>query len=151
MKTIKITLLSILGIFIFGSSRAQTPQENLYSLKVEVDNFRNSKGVAQFALYNRDGTIPDEKLKKYFKKEVCKIEDGKSFVVFEDLPKGRYAVTILHDENNNAEIDKTLFFPKEGFGLTNFDKISLSNRPDFSKASFELSKNAVKKIKLIYK
>lgn len=151
MKTIRKALPALLGIFTILSSMAQTPQKNLYSLRVEVDNFRNSKGVAQFALYNEDGTIPDEKLKKYFKKEVSKIEDGKSFVTFENLPKGRYAVTILHDENSNAEIDKTFFFPKEGFGLTNFDKISLSNRPDFSKASFELSKNAVKKIKLIYK
>ncbi|MCY2687640.1 DUF2141 domain-containing protein [Salinimicrobium sp. TH3] len=144
-------LLVLICTFTIGSTMAQNPQENLYSLRVEADNFRNSQGVAQFALYNWDGTIPDEKLKRYFKKEVGKIVNGKSFVTFEDLPKGRYAVTVLHDENSNEEIDKTLFFPKEGFGLTNFEKISLSNRPDFPKASFVLSKDAVKKIKLIYK
>lgn len=151
MKTITKTLLPLLGIFTFGSAIAQASQENLYSLRVEADNFRNSKGVAQFAIYNEDGTIPDEKLKKYFRKEVGEIQDGKSSVTFKNLPKGRYAVTLLHDENSNEEIDKTFFFPKEGFGLTNFDKISLSNRPDFSKASFELNEDAVKKIKLIYK
>lgn len=145
------TLLAMLGIFTYGSSMAQAPQENLYSIVVEAENFRNSKGVAQFALYNRDGTIPDEKLKNYFKKKAGKIQDGKSCVTFENMPRGRYAVTVLHDENSNEKIDKTFIFPKEGFGLTNFEKISLSNRPDFSKASFELTEDVVKKIKLIYK
>ena len=144
------TLLALMAIFTMATTVAQTSKEH-YSLKVEADNFRNSKGVAQFALYNRDGTIPDEKLKSYFKKETGKIVNGKSFVIFSNLPEGRYAVTVLHDENNNEEIDKTFFYPKEGFGLTNFQKISLSNRPDFSKASFVLSEDAVKKIKLIYK
>lgn len=151
MKTYFKPLIAVLAIFTTVPSVAQTPEKNLYSLRVEADTFRNSKGVAQFALYNKDGTIPDEKLKRYFRKETGKIVNGKSFVIFENLPKGRYAVTVLHDENSNQEIDKTLFFPKEGFGLTNFKKISLSNRPDFSKASFVLSEDALKKIKLIYK
>lgn len=145
------TLLALLGIFTFGSSIAQTSQEKLYSLHVEVDNFRNSKGIAQFALYDKDGTIPDEKLKKYYKKEEGKIKDGKSSVTFENIPRGRYAITVLHDENSNEEIDKIFFYPKEGFGISNFEEISLSHRPNFSKASFELTEDAEKKIKLIYK
>ncbi len=99
-------LLALLGIFTVGSSMAQKPQENLYSLRVEVDNFRNSKGIAQFALYDKDGTIPDEKLKKYFKKKEGEIQGGRSFVIFGNIPRGRYAVTVLHDENSNEEIDK---------------------------------------------
>ncbi|WP_205677189.1 DUF2141 domain-containing protein [Antarcticibacterium arcticum] len=145
------TLLALIAILTIGSSIAQESQKKLYSLRVAADNFRNSKGVAQFALYNRDGTIPDEKLKKYFRKEVGEIKNSKSSVIFKDLPKGRYAITVLHDENGNGEVDKILLFPKEGFGISNFEKISLSNRPDFSKASFELCEETTKKIKLIYK
>lgn len=144
-------LIALISLVTIGSSMAQTKRSKLYSLRVEAENFRNSKGVAQFALYDKDGTIPDEKLKRFLKKEEGKIVNGKSYVVFENLPEGRYAVTVLHDENSNGEIDKTFFYPKEGFGLTNFEKISLSNRPDFSKASFELSEDAKKRIKLIYK
>ena len=151
MKTHIKSLLALTGIFTLGSSMFPIQQEELYSLRVEADNFRISKGVAQFAVYNEDGTIPDEKLDRYFKKEEGRIVNGKSFVIFKDLPKGRFTVTVLHDENSNEKIDKTFFYPKEGFGLTNFEKISLSNRPDFSKASFVLSEDAVKNIKLIYK
>lgn len=151
MKTILKTLVGLFGIFIFGSTQAQSNWDNSYSLHVEVDNFRNSKGVAQFAIYNRDGTIPDEKLKRYFKKEVRQIHGGKSSVTFKNLPQGNYAVTVHHDENSNGVIDKIFFYPKEGFGISNFMEISLSNRPDFSKACFELKEDAAKKIKLIYK
>ncbi|QED38660.1 DUF2141 domain-containing protein [Antarcticibacterium arcticum] len=151
MKVTMKTLLALIAILTIGSSIAQESQKKLYSLRVAADNFRNSKGVAQFALYNRDGTIPDEKLKKYFRKEVGEIKNSKSSVIFKDLPKGRYAITVLHDENGNGEVDKILLFPKEGFGISNFEKISLSNRPDFSKASFELCEETTKKIKLIYK
>lgn len=151
MKTNLKTLLALLGTCTPGYLLAQEPPDNRYTLQVEAHNFRNAEGVAQFALYNEDGTIPDENLKKYYKKEVGQIRNGKSSVTFKDLPKGRYAVTILHDENSNGKVDKILFLPKEGFGISNFDKISLSNRPDFSKASFELADDTIKTIKLIYK
>jgi len=151
MKVTIKTLLALIAIFTIGSSMAQDSKKKGYTLHVEVDNFRNSKGVAQFAIYNRDGTIPDEKLKRYFKKEVSQIHDGKSSVTFKNLPKGNYAITVHHDENSNGEIDKIFFYPKEGFGVSNFMEISLSNRPDFSKASFELKEDVAKKIKIIYK
>lgn len=151
MKVTFKTLLALIAIFTIGSSMAQDSKKKGYTLHVEVDNFRNSKGVAQFAIYNRDGTIPDEKLKRYFKKEVSQIHAGKSSVTFKNLPKGNYAITVHHDENSNGEIDKIFFYPKEGFGISNFMEISLSNRPDFSKASFELKEDVSKKIKIIYK
>lgn len=151
MKVTIKTLLALIAIFTIGSSMGQDSKKKGYTLHVEVDNFRNSKGVAQFAIYNRDGTIPDEKLKRYFKKEVSQIHAGKSSVTFKNLPKGNYAITVHHDENSNGEIDKIFFYPKEGFGVSNFMEISLSNRPDFSKASFELKEDVAKKIKIIYK
>lgn len=150
MQTPLKTLLILMTFFALGLSNAQTSEKS-YSIRVEANNFRNSEGVALFALYNEDGSIPDEKMKNYFKKKTGKITRGTSVMIFKNLPEGRYAVTVLHDENNNERIDKTLFYPKEGFGLTNFEKISLSNRPDFSKASFVLSGDVVKRIKLIYK
>lgn len=39
-----------------------------YSLTIEVKDLRNSTGAVQFALYNKDGTIPDEDYK-----QCCKI------------------------------------------------------------------------------
>jgi uncharacterized protein (DUF2141 family) len=38
-----------------------------YSLTIDVKNLRNAKGIVQFALYNKDGSIPDEDYENYYK------------------------------------------------------------------------------------
>ncbi|MDD3771799.1 MAG: DUF2141 domain-containing protein [Weeksellaceae bacterium] len=120
------------------------------SLTVEVENLRNSKGTVQITLYNKDGSIPDEHYKNYFKMEKASIINGKSQCTFSNLPKGSYAVNILHDENINGKIDKGLILPKEGIGFSNYTSIGLTNRPNFKKASFELTQNKTIKVKVIY-
>lgn len=124
--------------------------EKVYSLTVTVDELRNSKGTIQFSLYNTEGSIPDEEYEKHYKQKTGKIKNGSSSVVFSNLPKGIYAVNILHDENSNGKIDKGFILPIEGIGFSNFHSIGLMNRPDFIKASFELSTNIKKIIKIIY-
>ena len=122
-----------------------------HSLTVKVADLRNASGVVVFALYNKDGSIPDEKLKKYYKKEIVTINENSASTIFYNLPKGNYAVVVLHDENNNSKIDKKFIFPTEGIGFSNFQTINLSNRPSFSKASFLINENLIKNIKIIYK
>jgi uncharacterized protein (DUF2141 family) len=58
-------------------------------------------------------------------------------------------VNIQHDENNNGKIDKDLIFPKEGIGFSNYQSIGLKNRPDFSKASFEIRADTTISVKVI--
>ena len=130
---------------------AFVPQENqTYSLTVKVKDLRDSKGVVQFALYNKDGTIPDEHFKKYYKISKVAIKNGSAEVTFNDLPQGKYAVNILHDENKNGEIDKGWVLPVEGIGFSNFKSIGFSNRPNFSKASFDLNSDRLIYVKVIY-
>lgn len=126
------------------------PVEKTFSLTIKVDGLRNSIGAVQFALYNKDGTIPDEKFEHYYQIATSAINDGTSTVTFSNLPQGSYAVNILHDENENGKIDKGLFLPKEGIGFSNYEKINLTNRPKFSMASFELNSDSTKRIKIIY-
>jgi uncharacterized protein (DUF2141 family) len=121
-----------------------------YSLKIEVDHLRNDKGDVQFSIYNKDGTIPDKKFKNFYRQQKAEIVDGKSYTLFKDLPKGKYAVNILHDENKNGKIDKGLMLPKEGIGFSNYTSIGLMNKPNFKKASFLLDKDMQKSIKIIY-
>lgn len=125
-------------------------EQNTFTLTVEIENLRNSKGEVQFALYNTDGSIPDEHYKNYFKIDKSRIESGKAEITFSNLPKGIYAVNILHDENKNGKIDKGFILPKEGIGFSNYSSIGLTNRPNFKKASFELNQNKTIKVKMIY-
>jgi uncharacterized protein (DUF2141 family) len=115
-----------------------------------VSELRNSKGTVQFALYNREDAFPDEHYKKYFKKLTGEIVNGASSVTFENLPEGKYAVNILHDENNDGKIKKGIIFPKEGIGFSNFQSIGISNKPSFSKASFSVLSDKKIKVNIIY-
>jgi len=141
-------ILFVLTALLFLSSFSTTKEE--YSLTIKVENLRNSKGVLQVSLYNKDGSIPDEQYKNYYRIQTTNIESGKVEITLKNLPKGRYAVNILHDENKNGKIDKGLILPKEGIGFSNYSSIGLTNRPNFRKASFNLFQDKEVKVKMIY-
>ena len=124
--------------------------EKTFSLTINVEKLRNSEGIVQFALYNKDGSIPDEKFEKCYKILKAKIVNNTSTITFKDIPVGKYAVNILHDENNNGKIDKGYILPIEGIGFSNFQTIRMTNKPTFSKASFNLNSAMNIKINIIY-
>ncbi len=146
-KVFKIIMVASVSLMV--SSFISQKQETC-SLTVQVSELRNSKGTVQFALYNREDAFPDEHYKKYFKKLTGEIVNGASSVTFENLPEGKYAVNILHDENNDGKIKKGIIFPKEGIGFSNFQSIGISNKPTFSKASFSVLSDKKIKVSIIY-
>lgn len=143
----KIVILLITTILL---SFTVKNNEEGYSLTIQVKDLRNSNGVIQFAIYNKEGSIPDEKFKKYYKKDIAVINNKIATITFNNLPKGKYAINILHDENKNGKIDKKFIMPIEGIGFSNYTSIGLTNKPKFSKASFELDSDKEVNIKIIY-
>ena len=144
LNLLQLTLI-ILLLSSFNDQKKET-----YNLTIEVKDLRNSSGTVLFAVYNREDAFPDEHYKKYLKKLTGKIVNGTSTVTFENLPAGKYAVNILHDENNDGKIKKGMILPKEGIGFSNYQSIGLSNKPSFRKASFDLQSDKALKIKIIY-
>lgn len=142
-------LIGMLLLIPFSSFKESIDLKG-FALTVEVKELRNSNGTVLFALYNREDAFPDEHYKKYLRKLTGKIVNGSSSVTFENLPSGKYAVNILHDENNDGKIKKGLILPKEGIGFSNYQSIGLSNRPEFKKASFNLNNDLRITVKIIY-
>lgn len=148
MKIAAITVIAfMLSLILYSFTN---PNTETYSLTIEVKNLRNEKGVVQFALYNKDGSIPDEDYKNYYKIVKGEIVNNSSTITFNNIPAGKYAVNILHDENKNGKIDKGFILPKEGIGFSNYQSVGLTKRPNFSKASFELKENKTISVKVIY-
>jgi uncharacterized protein (DUF2141 family) len=141
---------TITAFCLICSTLTLQAQAERYTLKVQTEGLQNNKGEVQFSLYNKKGTIPDKKLNKYFKKRRVKIINDKAEVTFTELPKGRYAVSVYHDENNNHKIDKGFIMPTEGVGLSNFKNINFLHLPNFEDASFPLIQNGDIKIHMIY-
>jgi uncharacterized protein (DUF2141 family) len=143
-KTIAIfAIATILFSFI-------EPKEAVYSLTVTVNNLRNENGLVQFALYNKNGSIPDENYSNYCKMLKGEIVNHSSKITFENIPKGKYAVNVLHDENRNGKIEKGFILPIEGIGFSNFETIGFTKRPNFLKASFDVNENKYVNVKMIY-
>ncbi len=151
-QLIKHTCRFGIGIFLLLSASSFAPAEKAtgFSLTVEVNELRNSTGTVLFALYNRKDAFPDEHYRKYYGRVSKKIVNGRCEATFSNLPAGKYAVNILHDEDSNGKIKKGLIFPKEGIGFSNYQSIGISNKPTFQKASFELKGNKEINVTMIY-
>ena len=65
---LSINLVPILIITMTFLSFTKQSEDETFSLTIKVEHLKNSDGVVQFSLYNKKGTIPDEKFKKYYKK-----------------------------------------------------------------------------------
>lgn len=149
MWHIKIKTIAIFAIATILFSFIE-PKEAVYSLTVTVNNLRNENGLVQFALYNKNGSIPDENYSNYCKMLKGEIVNHSSKITFENIPKGKYAVNVLHDENRNGKIEKGFILPIEGIGFSNFETIGFTKRPNFLKASFDVNENKYVNLKMIY-
>ena len=63
-------------------------------------------------------------------------------LVFRDVKPGRYAIALLHDENDNGKADRALgMMPKEGFGFSRDAPVKMAP-PKFEAAAFDFSGKA---------
>ncbi len=103
-------------------------------ITVEVTNIFNQNGKIGIALYNRDNKS-FANMSKFYKGVYLKIDGKKVIYTFKDIPNGTYAISVIHDENENKKLDKNfLGIPKEGYGFSN------NIRPKFRGATFKESK-----------
>ncbi|MCI2230073.1 DUF2141 domain-containing protein [Polaribacter sp. MSW13] len=136
-------LLLIFAIF-FSGILSTNAQEETVDLTVNISGLNSNKGTLLIAVYNKKENF----LKKQFKGDIVKIKDKKSVVVFKDLPKGEYAVSFVHDENDNKKMDTNfLGIPKEDYGCSN-NATGFMGPPKYDDAKFQLSENKTIEIKI---
>ncbi|MDE2562194.1 MAG: DUF2141 domain-containing protein [Sphingomonadales bacterium] len=68
---------------------------------------------------------------------------GDVVLVFRDVPPGRYAISLFHDENANGKLDKLMMMPREGFGFSRNAPVRFGP-PSFSAAAFDVAGGAVR-------
>ena len=104
-------------------------------LTVIVTNIKNDKGKIGAALYNSKESF----MKNPFMTQGTASKKGEVTLVFGQVPKGEYALSILHDENNNAKMDSNVVgIPKEGFGFSN-NAMGIAGPPGWDKSKFEVT------------
>lgn len=129
-------ILLILAI-VFSGLFTTNAQEETFNLTVNISGLSNNKGTLLVGVYNKKENF----LNTTFKGEIGKIENKKSVVIFKNLPKGEYAVSFVHDENNNKKMDTNFIgIPKEDYGCSN-NATGFMGPPKYDDAKFQLSEN----------
>jgi uncharacterized protein (DUF2141 family) len=111
-------------------------------LRVEVVNIKNNSGSIRVGLFDNEKDF----LKKAVLGETVSANAEKVIVVFENIPTGEYGISVIHDENNNEELDLNfLGIPKEGFGFGN-DAKGAFGPPSFDKAKVKIGEGVVMQV-----
>jgi len=123
-----------LGALACVAANAQAPCPGIH---VTVLDIRNSTGTVACALFESAQGFPIEFLHSATNVMVIKIRKSQARCDFEDIPPGRYALAVIHDEDMNGKLDtNVLGIPKEGYGFSN-DARAWFGAPSFEAASFE--------------
>lgn len=136
-------LLSILVVAMLSISNSLTAQNTkTQTITVTVVNATSDAGKIGFALYTKENFMG-----KPLQGKEGKIKDGKSTVVFENVPSGEYAITCYHDKNNNDKMDFSANrMPLEDYGASN--NVMNFGPPNFDDAKFKVAdKNVTLEIK----
>lgn len=136
--------LILIIAFIFSGIPTTNAQEETFNLTVNISGLKSDKGTLMVAIYNKKENF----LNKRFKGDMVKITGKKSVVIFKNLPKGEYAVSFIHDENDNKKMDTNfLGIPKEDYGCSN-NATGFMGPPKYDEAKFQLSENKAIEIKI---
>jgi uncharacterized protein (DUF2141 family) len=114
------------------------------TVTIKIKGIRNAKGKIGVVLYGSSEGFPLDPSSATARKLVD--IDPKTMtatVVFEKLPQGAYAATVLHDENlvGKMEFDSQ-GIPLEGYGVSN-NPDSSSGPPSFDDAKFKVDQPEV--------
>lgn len=129
----KCPVFLVLLAAVIGNAEAET-------LTLRIENAEAGQGVIMAGIFNEEKTFPDN----YFRGEKTTVSGGVMVIVFAELPRGQYAVSVYQDSNNNGQLDKNIFgIPKEKYGFSNN-----AARPDYRKCVFDFDKDMIITISL---
>jgi uncharacterized protein (DUF2141 family) len=125
MKTLALFFVLIFGVLPIGYSQS--------SVSVTVSGIQNQKGTIYLALFDNSKSFPI-KGKQYKGVRLEAIGSSVNYV-FKNLPEGKYAVSVYHDENGNGRLDKNIFgAPTEAYAFSRNAR-GYFGPPDFSAAA----------------
>lgn len=119
-----------------------------YNLEIIVSDIKTMEGEIAIGVFNNESSFL--KVNEELKTAKVKINNHTEKHIFTSLPKGKYAISLYHDENKNNKCDLNFIgIPKEGFGFSN-NYVPFISSPSFKDSEFYLQKDTSLTIKLIY-
>lgn len=106
------------------------------SILVQIDGLRSNRGQIMACMTANPKTFPDCQKDPNARHLTVPAMNGET-VQFKDVPQGRYAIALFHDENGNGRMDKMMMLPREGFGFSRDAPLQFGP-PRFGAASFQV-------------
>ena len=131
-------------IFILCAIQTSKAQKETFNLTVNISGLNSSDGNLLVGIYNKKESF----LKKPIKSAIVKVESKKALVLFRNLPKGIYAVSFVHDENDNKKMDTNFIgIPSEDYGCSN-NATGFMGPPKYKDAQFVLQEDKIIEINI---
>ncbi|MGO1586173.1 MAG: DUF2141 domain-containing protein [Mesonia sp.] len=118
-------LISLLLLVVLNNPVNPNPQ-----LHIEIHGIEKDVGFIEMGVYTKqEGFLEEGEAFKIFR---IPVKNKKASIKIPDLPKGTYAISLYHDENEDTICNRNFIgIPKEPYGFsTNF-------KPKFSAPSFK--------------
>ena len=136
-KLLTVAMVILMDISVFSQQ---------HSMVVVIKNVKEARGKISVALFNRE----DEFMGKSLVSQSTVAKTGEVQLTFENVSHGDYAISVMHDANENSELDSNAFgIHKEGFGFSN-DAMGMFGPPSFEKAKFNFKGESKVAITLKY-
>ena len=118
-------------------------------IDVVITGLKNNHGQVLISLYDHAKPFPTDATKA-LNSMIVPIDKKVAQAKFKAIPKGIYAIAVVHDENGNGELDTNFFgIPQEGVGVSN-NAHGYMGPPSFQDASFTLIEAERQSIQIHY-
>lgn len=134
------------AFLVAASAGAKDPPAD-GTLTVKISNIQNDSGQIGCSLFSKKDGFPT-KADKADARMFVKSKGGTATCTFKDLKPGKYAVSVMHDEDKNGELKTSMVGrPKEWWGVSNDVPAERFGPPKYEKALFDFA-GAPKTIKI---
>ena len=122
------SLILALGLINFAQTGA---------IEVKIYGIENNNGIVMIGLYNSEADFPD--FDKGYTGAAPEADENGVTYTFIDIPAGKYALAVWHDEDKDKALDKNMLgIPRESYGFSN-NKFGTFGPPDFKDAAFDVA------------
>jgi len=143
------TIVLFAFALMLGGGISSSPPESADTFTVSVTGVRNGTGVVAVALFSEEAAGGFPQAEPLRSTSALASTTGVE-LTFEDLPAGRYALALMHDENQNGDLDTNDYgIPVEGFAFSN-NAMSDMGPPSFSQAAVVVDGATSTSVSMIY-
>ncbi|MFC3414263.1 DUF2141 domain-containing protein [Algoriphagus hitonicola] len=139
--------MNYLLIFIFLWIQNPFMMNEKGSIHLTIDKVESDQGVIRILVFSSSDGFPENR-DHAIKAISLPIENGQASTQIKNLPKGKYAISVFHDQDKNGKMKKNaLGYPQEKYGFSNNPNNRFSI-PKFDRCAVSLSSNQVKKVEI---